>query len=99
ADHRRGALVGFIPVGSVGHQATSHDKFSTTVNRRQVMFCREADDLFLIREEKRALHQDESGATCFNCLLEHTLESVGASYLYGNELQTNFSCRQLAFFP
>ena len=93
------ALVGFGPVGSVGHQAATGDPISPRVNRRQPIFCRQVRDPFLIRIGQRARRHGESGATRLSRLFEGALVFVGAAYFHGMKLQTQFSCRQLAFFP
>ena len=70
------------------------------VNRRQPVFCRQVRDPFLIRISQRALTIDgESGATRLSRLFECALVFVGAADFHGMKLQTQFSCRQLAFFP
>ena len=98
-DYGRYTLVGFNPVGSVRHQATVLDKIIPRVYRRQPIFCRIVRDPFLMRIDKRARYDGESGAASLSRLFERALEFVGAAYLHGIKLQTQFFRRQLAFFP
>ena len=97
--YKAARLVGIGAVGPVGHHAAAGDKISPRVNCRQVIFYRQVGDPFLIRKGQCARNHGETAATRLNRLFERALEIVGAAYLHRMKLQTQFSCRQLAFFP
>src|SRR5215475_4984402 len=96
--HSRASILINI-IRRIGHQAATLHIISPTVYRRQAIFCRQLRDLFLIRSGQWASCHGESAATCLNCFFERALEFIGAAYLHRIKLQTQFSCRHLAFFP
>jgi hypothetical protein len=94
-----GAPEGLGLVRSVRHQAAADNIISPSVYHRQPIFCRQVRDRLLIRNKQRAMRHGDSSATALSRLFERILVFVGPAYLDGMKLQTQFSCRQLAFFP
>ena len=90
-DHHRRALVRFDRVRSVGHQTADSRRIllqSDIAGSR--FFAARFTICFRLVVSKRARRHDESGATRLNRLLERALEFVGAVYLHGMKLQTQF---------
>jgi hypothetical protein len=93
------ALVALALVASAGHQASAGDKFSPVGHRRQPMSCHQLRNPIKVRIVNRSRCHGQRGATGLRPLFERALELVGAAYLHGMKLQTQFSCRQLACLP
>src|SRR5262249_43640793 len=83
----------------VRHKTTAVHKISPSIYRRQPIISRKVDDSFLTGNSRRAQRHRESDAPRLSRRFERTLVFVGATYLHRIDLQTQFSCRELAFFP
>src|SRR5262245_42324089 len=83
----------------IRHKTTAVHKISPSIYRRQPIISRKVGDSFLTGNSCRAQRHGESGAPRLSRRFERTLVFVGATYLHRINLQTQFSCRELAFFP